>query len=180
VICNSLVRHALAAGEYNLRRHDCEEAVRVLGDGFPKIKALRDVRLADLEISREKLGSQLYRRSRHVVTENERVLQAAQALRTNDVRRFGELMYESHLSLRDDYEVSCTELDLLVDIAKRCEGVYGARMTGGGFGGCTVNLVVNDALEQFRSYVTFEYAKITGKTPEIYVCSAGEGAGRVT
>jgi galactokinase len=180
VICNSMVRHALAAGEYNLRRRDCEEGVRVLREFRPKIKALRDVSVTDLERFEDELAPRVYLRCRHIVTENERTLLAANALRSNDVQRFGELMYGSHRSLRDDFEVSCSELDALVDVAKQCDGVYGARMTGGGFGGCTVNLVANDAVEEFRLHVTDGYKKATGKVPAIYVCRAADGAERLT
>jgi galactokinase len=179
VICNSMVRHALAAGEYNLRRHDCEEGVRSLQEFLPAIKALRDVSSGDLEQYRDSLSPQVYRRCRHIVTENERTLLAADALRANDTFRFGELMYGSHRSLRDDFQVSCLELDVLVDTAKQCDGVHGARMTGGGFGGCTINLVADDAVEAFRLQITKGYEKATNKAPAIYVCSAADGAGRL-
>ena len=132
--------------------------------------------LADLERFEDKLQPRVYRRCRHIVTENERTLLAAKALRSNDVQRFGELMYGSHGSLRDHFEVSCSELDILVDLAEQCDGVYGARMTGGGFGGCTVNLVADGSVDQFRVHVTEGYKKATGKVPAIYVCSAADGA----
>jgi galactokinase len=179
VICNSMVRHALAGGEYNLRRRDCEEGVRLLREFLPAIKALRDVSPHDLELHAGSLSPEVYRRCRHIVTENERTQLAANALRSKDVRVFGELMYGSHRSLRDDFEVSCSELDRLVDLAKRCGGVYGARMTGGGFGGCTVNLVATDAVEEFGRYMTEGYKKATERVPAIYVCSAADGAGRL-
>jgi galactokinase len=179
VICNSMVKHALASGEYNLHRRDCEQGVKLLREIMPEIKALRDVSLADLNQYKDKLLPQVYRRCRHVVTENQRTLLAGEALRVNDVRRFGELMYESHRSLRDDFEVSCSELDALVDVSKTCEGVYGARMTGGGFGGCTVNLVAMDAAEEFCLHIADAYKKVTGNTPAIYVCSTADGAGRL-
>ena len=114
-----------------------------------------------------------------MITENARVLAAADALKRDDLLRFGELMAESHASLRDDYEVSCTELDLMVDLARRCLGVYGARMTGGGFGGCTVNLVERDAIDEFEVAVTQGYQHATGLLPEIYVCTAADGAREV-
>ncbi|MBI1740048.1 MAG: galactokinase [Candidatus Koribacter versatilis] len=177
VICNSMVKHELAAGQYNLRRADCEAGVRLLQQHLPNVRALRDVTLPDLEKHRDELPEVVYRRCRHVVTENQRVLEAADALQSGDLARFGRLMYESHRSLRDDYEVSCRELDLLGELAATGEGVYGARMTGGGFGGCTVNLVRADAADRFQRYIMEAYAKDAGKTPEVYVCSAAQGAG---
>jgi len=118
----------------------------------------------------------IYRRCHHVITENARVLSAAEALEQHDLHRFGELMGESHRSLRDDYEVSCDELDLMVELANKVEGVFGARMTGGGFGGCTINLVQVEKVEQFKSYVASEYERITKLKPDVYVCEASNGA----
>jgi galactokinase len=112
-----------------------------------------------------------------VIRENERVLAAADALQGGDLARFGQLMYESHASLHDDYEVSCRELDLLVEVASTCEGVHGARMTGGGFGGCTVNLVRSDAVDRFKNRITEAYGKATGKALDIFVSAAAQGAG---
>ncbi len=118
----------------------------------------------------------VYQRCQHVITENARVLSAAEALEKGDVRRFGELMAQSHSSLRDDYEVSSTELNLMVDLARTVDGVFGARMTGGGFGGSTVNLVDVNHVEWFREKVAKEYERITSLQPEIYVCEAANGA----
>jgi len=177
VICNTMVKHELAAGEYNQRRADCEIGVRTLRRHLPNILALRDVSLADLERRRNDLPELVYRRCRHVISENQRVLAAADALQTEDLGRFGQLMYESHSSLRDDYEVSCKELDLLVELASALEGVYGARMTGGGFGGCTVNLVRSDTVDRFQCRIAEGYEKRTRKIPDVHVCSAGQGAG---
>jgi galactokinase len=115
-----------------------------------------------------------------VITENTRVLEAAKALEQDDLEAFGRLMYESHRSLRDDYEVSCRELDVMVELARECEGVYGARMTGGGFGGCTVNLVNAGNVDEFERTVTQGYTEATGLVPEIYICSAADGAGEVS
>jgi galactokinase len=176
VVCNSMVRHELASGEYNLRRADCEEGVRLLQSHLPGIGALRDVRVADLEAWKEVLPARVYRRCRHIVTENHRVLEAAKALQSNDGSRFGELMYQSHASLRDDFQVSCKELDLLVDIASSIPGVYGARMTGGGFGGCTVNLVRADASTSFQEHLAQAYRDATDIIPGIYVCEPAQGA----
>ena len=151
--------------------------MKMLRQHLPHVRALRDVTLADLDRYRQELPELVYRRCHHVVSENLRVLAAADALPSGDLARFGQLMYESHASLRDDYEVSCKELDLLVELASSCEGVYGARMTGGGFGGCTVNLVRSDAVDRVQQRITGAYEKTTGKTPDLWVCSAAQGAG---
>jgi galactokinase len=179
VICNSMVKHALAAGEYNRRREDCEGGVEALRAFLPGIRALRDVSLEQLERHRESMPERVYRRCRHVIAENDRVQQAADALTRGDLVRFGVLMNDSHESLRRDYEVSCRELDALVEAARGCNGVYGARMTGGGFGGCTVNLVRADGVDSFRDQVRADYAKTTGLNAEVYVTSAAQGAGEV-
>jgi galactokinase len=175
VICNTMVRHSLAGGEYNERRHECETGAELLGKKIPGVKALRDVSLRDFEEYGGELPENVRKRCRHVVTENSRVLEAAAALADKDARRFGQLMKESHASLRDDFEVSCRELDVMVDLAVKVEGVYGARMTGGGFGGCTINLVRNDRVEEFSLKVAKGYEEATGQKPEIYVCTAADG-----
>ena len=179
VVCNSMVRHAHAAGEYNQRRRDCERGVVLLSAALPGIRALRDVGLAQLEGQAGLLPPTIYRRCRHVVTENSRTLDAAAALRAGDLGRFGRLMGESHASLRDDYEVSCREIDALVEIAAGLPGVFGTRMTGGGFGGCTISLVDAGAVGSFTQSVTDAYRKATGLTPDIFTCSAGPGVGTV-
>jgi galactokinase len=176
VICNTMVKHALASSEYNERRAQCEEGVRLLGTVLPNVKALRDVTSNQLEEHKDLLPEVIYRRCRHIVTENERVLVAAQALERNDLQQFGKLMNESHESLRNDFEVSCQELDLMVQLARGVEGVLGARMTGGGFGGCTVNLVERNRVDVFKSAVAPGYFAATGLHPEIYVCTATNGA----
>ena len=179
VICNTQVKHELAGSEYNRRRADCEAGVARLRQDAPSITALRDVTPLLLEQHKGALPDVVYRRCRHVVSENLRVLAAAAALKSGDMHCFGKLMYESHASLRDDYEVSCAELDLLVEIASELPGVYGARMTGGGFGGCTVNLIETGAVSRFESQVSKRYEASTGTLPPIYVCSAVDGAGQV-
>jgi len=176
VICNSMVKHVLAGGEYNHRRADCETGVRTLRQHLPNAMALRDVTLADLEANKGEVPEVVYRRCRHVISENQRVLAAAGALNAGDLTHFGRLMYESHRSLRDDVEVSCRELDLLVEIASGCDGVYGSRMTGGGFGGCTITLVRSDVAERFPEKIAAKYKDATGITPDVYVCSAAQGA----
>jgi galactokinase len=176
VVCNSMVRHELASGEYNRRRADCEEGVRLLQNFLPGILALRDVSVAALDTWKHGLPATVYRRCRHVVTENQRVMAAAKALRSGDADRFGHLMYRSHASLRDDYQVSCKELDLLVDLASASPGVYGARMTGGGFGGCTVNLLRASVAAAFKEHIAQAYQEATGIIPEIYICEPAQGA----
>lgn len=179
VICNSMVRHELAGGQYNLRREDCEAGVRLLQRHLPDISALRDVTEAQLRRFAAEIPERVYRRCRHVITENARTLEAAAALRHGDLSRFGELMFASHNSLRDDYEVSCPELDVLVQLARSVDGVFGARMTGGGFGGCTVNLVSAEAVGSFQAQLSHQYHTATGMQPAIYVCAASDGAGEV-
>lgn len=171
VVCDTMVRRGLLDSEYNARRRECEEGARLLG-----VKALRDVSWEEFESRQGELPDAVRRRCRHVVSENERVLRGAEALRRGDLLTFGRLMYESHLSLRDDYEVSCRELNVMVEIARRVEGTYGARLTGAGFGGCTVNLVDEEKAEDFRSKVSEAYRAKTGTEPQIYICRAEEGA----
>lgn len=176
VVCNSMVRHEHASGEYNRRRGDCETGVKLLAQHLPGIRALRDVGVAELDKYKQVLPETIYRRCRHVVTENQRVLDAAKALQSGDADVVGRLMYASHASLRDDYEVSCKELDLLVELAASSDGVYGARMTGGGFGGCTVNLVRGDCAAAFEAQIARTYQQATGIAPDIYVCEPAQGA----
>jgi galactokinase len=180
VVCNTMVRHSIATGEYNARRAECEESVRVLAEDIPGLRSLRDVSLAQLNDHVEQLGAILCRRARHVVTENERVLKFAAALARGETQALKSLMMESHESMRDDYEVSCKELDIMVEIASRQKGFLGGRMTGGGFGGCTVNLVEAGHAEGFKSSMTLDYFASTGIQPDVYICRASEGASEVT
>ena len=177
LISNTMIDHHLATGEYNVRRAECEEGVSRLSTVLPGIQSLRDVSLADLQQYRDRLTEVLYRRCRHVITENQRVSEAAVALQGENLKSFGRLMAESHRSLRDDYEVSCPELDIMVEIAVAQEGVYGSRMTGGGFGGCTISLVKDEFVSRAQRAIAEGYESRTGRRPEIYVCSAAEGVG---
>lgn len=179
VVCNTMVKHELASSEYNQRRAQCEAGVKHLARTLPRVKALRDVTSEELEVHGRDLPDLIYRRCRHVVTENNRVVAAAESLMRSDLSGFGRLMYESHRSLRDDYEVSCQELDVMVEMASRVNGVYGARMTGGGFGGCTVNLVARQHLEEFKQSVAEGYERETKLKPEIFVCEPSDGAREV-
>jgi galactokinase len=179
IICNTMVKHELASSAYNERRAQCEAGVRLLAQFYPNIRALRDVTFGQLEQHRSEMPEVVYRRCRHVITENARVIEAGEALEQQDLWRFGKLMGQSHVSLRDDYEVSSDELDLMVELAQKIDGVYGARMTGGGFGGSTVNLVREENADEFRARVAEGYERVTKLKPEIYICTAGNGAEEV-
>jgi len=172
VICNTMVKHELARTEYNRRREDCEAAARIIGP-------LRDLTMDTFERLASNLPEPVRKRCRHVVSENARVLQAAASLEQGDIKAFGRYMGESHRSLRDNYEVSCREFDIMTELAGKLPGVYGSRMTGGGFGGCTISLVESSHLEDFVNQVTSGYARQTGWTPDVYVCRAEEGAKEV-
>jgi len=180
VIGNTMVHHELAGGEYNRRRAECEEAVRHLRRVLPGIQALRDVTAGELEHYGRGLPETVLRRCRHVITENRRVEDAAEALERGNLETLGRLMAESHVSLRDDYEVSCSELDTMVGIAAAQPGILGTRMTGGGFGGCTVNLVREENVQEFCANVSRLYKEATGLDPVMYVTNAVGGAGEVT
>ena len=175
VICNSGVKHELANSEYNTRRAECAAGVRRLAQHMPGIQALRDVEIEEFDQVAETLPEVIRRRCNHVITENARVAFAIDALKRNDLAFFGKLMYASHESLRLDYEVSCRELDVLVELAARQPGVYGARMTGGGFGGSTVNLVATQDINFFVENVAREYEKACGIAPEISITGAAGG-----
>lgn len=175
VICDSMKRRGLVDSAYNERRRQCQEAVRLLQPYLPGINALRDVSPDDLARLAAKLPEVVRRRARHIVHENARVLAFAQALRCKALDRAGGLMNESHASLRDDYEVSCPELDALVEAAWSAPGVYGSRMTGAGFGGCTVSLVAGENVDAFCQHVRAVYEDQSGLEPQIYISQACEG-----
>jgi galactokinase len=177
VIINSMVKHALTGGEYAERRKQCEEGVAFFRAVRPQIRALRDVSREEVDAAEEKLPKPVFRRCRHVVGEIARTVKAAGALSGRDYDEFGRLMQESHASLRDDYEVSTEELDYLVELAMQVRGVYGARMTGAGFGGCVVTLAQPRAVDSLVERVTGAYREKTGKTPQFYVTTAAPGAG---
>ncbi len=176
VVCNSGVKRSLAQSEYEIRTRQCSEAVEGLRSAGLQVRSLRDVKPEDLEMAKHVLNDTLLRRARHVVTENDRVLKAVAALDGDDPERFGELMIQSHASLRDDYEVSSQELDTLVDIALKQPGVFGSRMTGAGFGGCTVNLVQHAAAAGFAQAVREGYQEALGLKAEVYAFRASDGA----
>jgi galactokinase len=178
VVCDSQVERSLAGSAYNQRRQECAEAVQRLREWFPKILALRDVSLEQFHAHAADLPDPVRARARHVITENHRVLRSADALERGDVIVFGRLMNESHASLRDDYQVSIRELDVLVEAARAVPGCYGSRLTGAGFGGCTVSLVALASVDRFKQEVSETYTSATGRTTTIYVCRASEGVGR--
>ena len=176
VIADTTVRRKLTSGEYNKRRSACEEAVRLLQKDLPNIKSLRDVSVDDFHRLSAKLPEVVKQRASHVVEEIERLRLALPFLKSGDVQNFGRLMNECHVSLRDLYEVSCPELDVMVNVAQSLDGCYGARLTGAGFGGCTVNLVALEKAEQFAKALAAGYESKTGLHPEIYITSASNGA----
>jgi galactokinase len=176
VIADTKVRRALTSGEYNKRRAACEEAVRLLKEDLPNIKSLRDVSVEGFNRLAGKLPEIVSKRARHVVEEIQRSKQAEALLEAGNIRHFGELMNECHASLRDLYEVSCPELDVMARIAQSLDGCYGARLTGAGFGGCTVNLVEREQALTFSSSLAEGYQAETGYPPEIYITQASNGA----
>jgi galactokinase len=179
VVGNTMVHHELASSEYNARRADCEAGVQTLSSCFPHVRALRDASLPELEDVRGRMPDRVYRRCRHVITENARVEEAADALVAGDFVRFGRLMDQSHYSLRADYEVTCAELDAMSAIARELDGVYGARMTGGGFGGCIVALADASRVDAIEVEVRTRYEAATGRRADVWVCTAGAGVSRV-
>jgi galactokinase len=179
VICDTNVKHELASSAYNTRRQECEQAVEILKASLPGIRKLRDVSVADFEKYADQLPDPVRRRARHVVTEDDRTLKAAAALKRNDLHEFGSLMWRSHESLRNDYEVSSPELDVMVEIAKKTPGVLGGRMTGGGFGGSTVNLVEREHCSKFIENIHSEYKRATGNEATILISDACAGASEI-
>jgi galactokinase len=178
VVCDSHVERALAASGYNQRRAECDEAVRLFKQWYPKIIALRDITVEQFLLHEADLPEPVRARARHVISENDRAVRGAAALEQGDVATFGVLMDESHRSLRDNYEVSIRDLDILVEAARRVPGCYGSRLTGAGFGGCTVSLVESSAVEPFRREVAAAYRAATGRDTTIYICRASDGVGR--
>ena len=176
VIADTMIRRGLVDSEYNTRRASCELAVDTLKAVLPDTKALRDISCRELEDNKDLLNEEVYHRARHIVTENERVLLATNSMKKGDFESLGLLLNESHISLRDDYEVSCKGLDMMVEIAAKQNGVYGSRMTGAGFGGCTVSLVEPKYVDEFIKNVGVEYFNKTGKKPNIFSTNACDGA----
>lgn len=177
VIINSKVKHSLVDSAYNDRRNECETALKELQE-VVDIQTLGDLTEEEFEAHKDAIKDPIrVKRAKHAVYENQRAIKAVEALKANDVETFGKLMNASHVSLRDDYEVSCEEIDVLVDLAWETEGVIGSRITGGGFGGCTVSIVKNDAVDNFISKIGAAYKEKVGHEAEFYVVDIGDGAG---
>lgn len=178
IVVDSGIKRGLVDSEYNLRRNQCEQAVIQLKQHLPHITSLRDIGIEHLHLVNS-LETDLCKRARHVITENKRVQDAVEYLKTDSIKQFGKLMNESHVSLRDDYQVSCRELDLIVELAQSVPGTYGARMTGAGFGGSTVSLVADSSIEQFKAKILEIYAKQTKYTPKIYIYHPSQGTRQI-
>lgn len=177
VIINSKVKHSLVDSAYNDRRNECETALKELQE-VVDIQTLGDLTEEEFEAHKDAIKDPIrVKRAKHAVYENQRAIKAVEALKANDVETFGKLMNASHVSLRDDYEVSCEEIDVLVDLAWETEGVIGSRITGGGFGGCTVSIVKNNAVDNFISKIGAAYKEKVGHEAEFYVVDIGDGAG---
>lgn len=180
VITNSNVKHSLVTSAYNDRRKECEKALKEL-QKVTDIRSLGDLTEEEFEAHKDAVTEEVCRkRAKHAVYENQRTIKAMKALRNNDIGEFGRLMNASHVSLRDDYQVSCEEVDILVELAWNIPGVLGSRITGGGFGGCTVSIVKNDAVEEFIRIIGREYKEKTGYEAEFYVVDVGDGAHRLS
>jgi len=175
VLCDTQVRRELASSAYNVRRKQCEQGVTTLQEFKPDIVNLRDVTLDLLHAHRTDMDPLVFKRCKYVVEENQRVLQACEDLQNNDLESFGQRMYASHKGLRDEYEVSCKELDILVDAVRDIGGVMGARMMGGGFGGCTINLVEKDKLASFTEQITQVYSEKTERQLKVYTTKVSGG-----
>ncbi len=175
VLFNTNVSRALASSEYNKRREDCDEGIKIIKKMYPYISSLREVTIEMIKEARAFMSEVVYKRCKYVVEENNRVLMACEALEKKDLKSFGEYMKESHLGLRDDYQVSCPELDFLLDIVRDEPAVYGSRMMGAGFGGCTINLIKSDSVKGISEYVFQKYEKQFGKKPGVYVTSINSG-----
>ena len=174
------MKHSLVDSAYNYRRQECTDALAALKTKLD-INALGDLTPEEFEANKALITDPVQlKRAKHAVYENQRTIDAVAALKAGDIVKFGELMNQSHISLRDDYEVSCEEIDILVDLAWKIPGVIGSRITGGGFGGCTVSIVKNEAVEDFKDQVGKGYQEKTGITPEFYVVDIGSGAGRLS
>ena len=176
VLVNSMVSHTLASSEYNVRRQQCEEGIAILKKHYPEITSLRDIEPAQLLQHKDELPPIVFDRCSYVVYEKERVLASCEALKKNDLATFGKLMFATHEGLSKKYSVSCTELDFLVECAQHITGVAGARMMGGGFGGCTINIVQADAVDNFTQKIQAAFTNLFKKTPEVYVTQIEDGA----
>lgn len=176
VVCNSMVKHSIATGEYGVRRREVEEGQAAIRAAFPHITMLRDATIADLEACRDKMSSESFKRCRHIISDNGRALAAREVMTSGDAVHFGQLLLAAHASQRDDFACSCDEIDFLVDTAATLEGCLGARMTGGGFGGCTVNLVKDENAEAFAKELKARYLDRFNIAAETFVAEPVDGA----
>ena len=176
VIANTMVKHSVAGEGYTSRRAQVEEACRILALHRPEIRFLRDATMADMDTWGHEIPLVAFRRARHVITENERTVAAADALIKGDMKTLGRLMHEAHVSYSQDFEASCPEADAMVDLAQDLPGLIGARLTGGGFGGCTINLVQKEHTAAFAETLKSRYKKAMQIDPEIHICHASSGA----
>jgi galactokinase len=179
VIANTMVKHSIAGGEYGTRRAEVEEACRILATHRPEIKFLRDATVEDLAAWGHEIPPNALKRARHVITENTRTVAAADALMNHDMATLGRLMHEAHVSYSQDFEASCAEADTMVELAQDLPGLVGARLTGGGFGGCTVNVVEKDKAPEFARKLAQRYHNATGIQPQVLICQASAGAHRI-
>jgi galactokinase len=175
VLCNSMVKHELASSEYNTRHKECEMGVKIIKSVYPRVKKLRDVTLTMLEENRDLFSQNVYKRCVYVVNENMRVQDSCERLLNNNLPGLGENLYSGHQGLKNLYEVSCPEIDYLVDLTKQNRDVLGARLVGGGFGGCTINIVGKDKIKDFRNTMSDEYFKKFGTRPDFYTVETDDG-----
>lgn len=179
VLVDTNVEHSLASSEYNTRRQECEAGVEYLKKYDPQLKTLRDVSIDMLEAHKDELDPVIYKRCSYVITENQRLIEGCEDLNRNDLESFGKKMYVTHDGLSNDYEVSCPELDFLVDLTRKDPNILGARMMGGGFGGCTINLVKEEHVDEFISEAENAYTKEFGKAPKVYLTRINGGTSRI-
>lgn len=179
VLCDTNVKHSLASSEYNTRRKECEKGVAAIQKSYPEVKSLRDVSLGMLEECRNRIEPVVFQRCRYVIDENARLHAACEDLQSKDMQSFGKRMYQSHYGLRDDYQVSCKELDFLVEQTEQDENVLGSRMMGGGFGGCTINLIKKDYLDTFIQKMTRAYEEGMNMELKVYVATIANGSSRI-
>ena len=179
VLCNSNVKHELASSEYNVRRREGEDGVRVLASHFPEIRTLRDVSLEQLESCKSELSGKSYMRCKYVIEENQRVLTACNAMLRGDIETVGKMMYATHEGMSKMYEASCKEIDIMVDIARTSNDVVGSRIMGGGFGGCTISVVKKSAVEDFKQMMNIQYYKKYNMPSVIYDIVVNDGTNEI-
>jgi galactokinase len=179
VIANTMVKHSVAGGEYTERRAQVEEAASIIARHRPEVKFLRDATVEDLAAWGHEIPPVSLKRARHVITENNRTVAAAKALKDHDLKTLGRLMHEAHISYSKDFEASCPEADLMVDLAQDLPGLIGARLTGGGFGGCTINLVEQEYASTFAASLKKRYDEATGKDAQVFICHASDGVHKI-